>query len=266
MKGVVLAGGSGSRLGHLTKITNKHLLPVGMHPMIYHPLEKLVLAGITDIMVVTGFEHIGSIVGYLGSGADFGCNITYRVQDKAGGIAEALYLAKEFVGDDTVCVLLGDNIFSSYLTQHISKYEERREGLDFSAMLLLSGEDKDAEYKSRFGVAYTPEDGMGVIESIVEKPSVAAILRKENDSFVAGEALFSGVVTGIYFYDSTVFEKIERLNYSKRGEKEITDVNVMYLKEGKLASAYLDGWWTDAGTHESLALANALIKDFDADS
>ena len=256
MKGVVLAGGSGSRLGHLTKITNKHLLPVGMHPMIYHPIQKLVLAGITDIMVVTGCEHIGSIVGYLGSGVDFGCNITYRVQDKAGGIAEALYLAKDFAANDTLCVLLGDNIFSSYLTQHIAKYEERREGLDFSAMLLLYGKEMDAEYKSRFGIAYTEESDMGVIRNIVEKPSTVDIVEYEHKGFSAG------IVTGIYFYDSTVFEKIERLVYSDRGEKEITDVNMLYLKDGKLASAYLLGWWTDAGTHGSLAHANDLVKDY----
>ena len=261
MRGVVLAGGSGSRLGHLTKITNKHLLPVGEYPMIYYPIKKLVDAGITDILVVTGCDHIGSIVGYLGSGVDFGCSITYRVQDQAGGIAEALYLAKDFCGTETMCVLLGDNIFSSSLSQAIDRYEKRREGLGFSAMLLLYGEEKEPLYKSRFGVAYTKESDIGVIESILEKPSSDSIREREKESLLSGDPIFSAVVTGIYFYDHTVFEKIEKLNYSSRGEKEITDVNMLYLKESKLASTKLCGKWTDAGTHDSLDQANDLVRE-----
>ena len=249
MKGVLLAGGSGSRLGHLTKITNKHLLPVGKYPMIHHPLMKLVEAGIKEILVVTGCEHIGSIVGYLGSGSEFNCTITYKIQDKAGGIAEALYLAKDFAGTEDLCVLLGDNIFTESLVYPMLTFIERKEVCD--ALIVLYGLGKSKAYKQRFGVAFMNSVGTSV-ETLIEKPSM---LRLEELS-----SRVSGVVTGIYFYDSSVFEKIEQLNYSDRGELEITDVNNLYLQGGKLRAYDINGEWTDAGTFESYHKANLLLN------
>jgi len=251
MKGVVLAGGSGSRLGHLTKITNKHLLPVGKYPMIYYPISKLVAAGITEIMVVTGCEHIGSIVGYLGSGHEFNCDITYKVQDKAGGIAEALYLAEDFAAYSDVCVILGDNIFSSSLESLVSTFNEEKQSGLCKAMITLYGLDGSAAYKHRFGVAFLEKNGFE-ISSIVEKPTMEKLEEMQH--------MRSGVVTGIYFYDHSVFEKIRMIEYSARGEKEITDVNNLYLAENRLLGCPIEGKWTDAGTHESLLRANELME------
>lgn len=234
MKGIVLAGGTGSRLYPLTKVTNKHLLPVGRYPMIYHPIGKLAEAGIRDILVVTGKEHMGAVVGTLGSGRDLGLELTYRVQDHAGGIAEALGLAESFVAGDKCVVILGDNVFEDGIAPHVRNYAGRE-----GAMLLL----KEVPDPGRYGVA---EIEGGRIVSIEEKPA------RPKSPFC---------VTGIYMYDPAVFGVIRGLRPSARGELEITDVNNAYLAMGRLSFGMLSGWWTDAGTFESLALANNLAKN-----
>ncbi len=232
MKGIVLAGGTGSRLYPLTKVTNKHLLPVGKYPMIYHPIYKMIEAGITDILIVTGAEHIGSVVSLLGSGKDFGAKFTYKVQDTAGGIAQALGLAEEFTRDDLMVVILGDNIFQDSLKPYVEKFNRIGKG----AMILL----KEVPDPERFGVAEVKGDK---IVKILEKPS-------HPPSNLA--------VTGIYFYDSKVFNFIKTLKPSWRGELEITDVNNHYISIGELTYDTLKGWWTDAGTFPSLKRANEL--------
>jgi glucose-1-phosphate thymidylyltransferase len=234
MKGIILAGGTGSRLMPLTKVTNKHLLPVGEKPMIQHCVDKMVEAGIDDLMVVTGGEHIGHIAEFLGSGKDFNCDVTYRIQDRAGGIAEALGLAKGFVpmGDD-IMVLLGDNIFEDSLKEVVKLHNNLG-----GATLLL----KEVEDPHRFGVAEMKKDK---IVNIVEKP--------ENP-------VSNLAVTGIYCYDDEVFDYIDRLTPSERDELEITDVNNIYVKKGTANAVKMKGWWTDAGTHESYARANELMR------
>jgi glucose-1-phosphate thymidylyltransferase len=239
MKGIILAGGTGSRLYPLTKITNKHLLPVGKYPMIYHAIYKLRQAGILDILIVTGREHMGDVVNLLGSGADFGVTFTYKVQDQAGGIAQALGLAEGFVGSDLMTVVLGDNIFSDDLTPYIHKFQQQGRG----AKLLI----KEVEDPHRFGV---PEIADGRIVSIEEKP-------KHPKSSYA--------VTGIYMYDSSVFDIIKTLRPSSRGELEISDVNNAYIEQGTLTFNILPGWWTDAGTFDSLAKANQLAQHIQFD-
>jgi len=189
MKGVVLAGGTGSRLFPLTKVTNKHLLPVGQKPMIYHPIQKLTDAGLTEILIVTGTEHMGDVVSLLGSGKDFGCKFTYKVQDEAGGIAQALGLAENFAGNDPVTVILGDNIFEDDLANAISSYSGE------GAQIML----KEVHDPNRYGVAEI--QGSDVI-SIEEKP--------ENPKS-------NWAVTGIYTYDNKVFDLIKTLKPSKRG-------------------------------------------------
>ncbi|HAB89571.1 MAG TPA: spore coat protein [Bacteroidetes bacterium] len=233
LKGVILAGGTGSRLYPLTKVTNKHLLPVGNKPMIFHPIEKLTGLGIQDILIVTGTEHMGDVVNLLGSGAEYNCRFTYKVQDQAGGIAQALGLAENFAGQDPIVVILGDNIFEDDLTRATRTYKGN------GAMILL----KQVPDPQRYGVALL--DGDKVIE-IQEKP--------ENPPT-------SFAVTGVYFYDSRVFSAIRDLKPSKRGELEITDVNNYYIRQKQMSSALLEGWWTDAGTPESYRLANKLTME-----
>ena len=233
MKGIILAGGTGSRLFPLTKVTNKHLLPVGRVPMIFHPLEKLTEAGIEEILVVTGTEHMGDVVGLLGSGKDFGCRITYRVQDEAGGIAQALSLAENFCHGEPMTVILGDNIFEDSIGPGVRAFRENPEG----ACLYL----KSVEHPQRFGVADMEGDRIVGIE---EKPSAP----KSNMA-----------VCGIYIFDGNVFEIIRTLAPSARGELEITDVNNAYIESGQLRFEVLDGWWTDAGTFESLRIAQDLV-------
>lgn len=233
MKGIVLAGGTGSRLFPLTKVTNKHLLPVGREPMIFHPIKKLLEIGIKEIMIITGTEHMGDVVGLLGSGKDFGCEFTYRVQDEAGGIAQALQLCKTFVGSDSSCTILGDNIFEDSLKEAADRYNKAGKG---GLVLLKQVSDPD-----RFGVATIQGDK---IVRIQEKP-------KNPES--------SWAVTGIYFYDSKVFDVIRTLKPSARGEYEITDVNNAYLEKGELGWAEMRGYWTDAGTFDSWKLANDLL-------
>ncbi len=233
--GTILAGGTGSRLFPLTKVTNKHLLPVGRKPMIFHPVEKLVAAGIKKICIVTGTEHMGAVVQLLGSGRKFGCEFTYRVQDEAGGIAQALGLTRHFVGNGRVVVILGDNMFQDDIADSVSKFRAQESG----ARVLL----REVDNPHRFGVARV--DAEGRVLEILEKP-------KDPPSNL--------IVTGIYMYDSEVFDIVTTLKPSGRGELEITDVNNEYLRRGILEYDVLDGWWTDAGTFESLAEASRLME------
>jgi glucose-1-phosphate thymidylyltransferase len=237
LRGVVLAGGTGSRLFPLTKVTNKHLLPVGREPMIFHPVKKLIEAGIREILIVTGTDHMGDVVGLLGSGKDFGCEFTYRVQDEAGGIAQALGLARRFGRGGRLAVILGDNIFERSIAPFADAYRSQKTG----AKILL----QEVDDPGRYGVAVT--EGNRVVK-IVEKP-------KQPPSRLA--------VTGIYFYDQSVYEIIDALRPSGRGELEITDVNNAYIGRGDLSFDVLPGWWTDAGTFESLKHANDLLAKSD---
>lgn len=235
MKGIILAGGTGSRLYPLTKVTNKHLLPVGMYPMIFHSIYKLKQADIVDILIVTGKDHMGDVVNLLGSGQDMGVTFTYKVQDEAGGIAQALDLAKHFVGDDQMVVILGDNVFSDDIAPFVQNFRNQGSG----AKILLQQVDDP----HRFGVAELQGDR---IISIEEKPS-----QPKSDY----------AVTGIYMFDHNVFDIVKTLKPSDRGELEITDVNNAYIARGELSFDILTGWWTDAGTHPSLARANELARD-----
>jgi glucose-1-phosphate thymidylyltransferase len=235
LKGIVLAGGTGSRLMPLTKVTNKHLLPVGQKPMIFYPIEKLTSVGIEEILIVTGLEHMGDVVNLLGSGKDFGCRFTYKVQDQAGGIAQALSLAENFTNNELLVVILGDNIFKASLKDYVEKFVAQKEG----ARILL----QEVPYPQRFGVA---EFSDGKVISIEEKP--------ENPKS-------NYAVTGIYFYDAAVFDIIRTLKPSARGEYEITHVNDAYIQKGQLTYDILEGWWTDAGTFESLNRANELVAN-----
>ena len=232
MKGVVLAGGTGSRLLPLTKVTNKHLLPVGYAPMIWHPVWKLKEARIEEILIVTGTEHMGDVVGLMGSGKDFGCRFTYKVQDEAGGIAQALGLAENFAAGSPLCVILGDNIFQDSLDAEVAAFRGQGQG----ARILL----KPVGDPQRFGVAEVKD---GKVLGIEEKPKAP----KSNLS-----------VTGIYFYDGQVFDIIRRQKPSGRGEMEITDVNNAYIARGQMTFGTFQGWWSDAGTYPSLAHANDL--------
>lgn len=235
MKAIILSGGTGSRLYPLTKVTNKHLLPVGKYPMIFHPVYKLKQAGLTDILIVTGKEHMGDVVSLLGSGSEMGVSFTYKVQDEAGGIAQALSLAEQFVGEDQMVVILGDNVFADDISPYVSNFCAQQKG----AKILI----QQVTDPKRFGVPELQEDR---IISIEEKPPQP----KSNYA-----------VTGIYMFDHTVFEIIKTLKPSARGELEITDVNNAYIKRRELTYDVLQGWWTDAGTHASLAKANELARD-----
>jgi glucose-1-phosphate thymidylyltransferase len=235
-KGVVLAGGTGSRLYPLTKITNKHLLPVYDKPMIYYPIETLVNAGIRDIMLVTGGKNSGDFLRLLASGKGFGLDhIDYTYQEGEGGIAEALSLAEHFADSGGVCVILGDNIIEGNIKAAVEGFQKQQSG----AKVLLR-EVPDAE---RFGVAEIRD---GRIVAVEEKP------KHPKSNFA---------VTGIYLYDSTVFEKIRQLHRSDRGEMEITDVNNLYIAEGTMTYDFLEGWWTDAGTFDSLQRASNLVAE-----
>jgi glucose-1-phosphate thymidylyltransferase len=231
MKGVILAGGTGGRLYPLTKVTNKHLLPVGRYPMIYWPLHSLVQCGLRDILIVTGVEHLDALVRTLGSGREFGCEFTYRVQDEAGGIAQALGLCRAFAAGGPVMAVLGDNVFCGDLGPHVAGFES-------GARLFLSRHP----HPERFGVAEL--DGDGRITRITEKPP---------------EPATNLVVTGCYVYDAEVFDIIDTLEPSARGELEITDVNNAYVSRGAAASSVLPFAWTDAGTHESLRRASEMV-------
>lgn len=235
MKGVILAGGTGSRLFPLTKVINKHLLPVGKYPMICYPIERLKKAGITEIMVIAGKNQIGQIIEFLGSGVDFNLNFTFRAQDKAGGIAEALLLAEDFTGKEKIVVILGDNVFTADLSPYINDFVKQSSG----AKILL----KEVSEPHKYGIAEIRD---GKIIGIEEKP-------KSPKSNLC--------VTGIYMYDPSVFDIIKGLKPSGRGELEITDVNLAYQKIGALTYNVLDGMWIDAGTFSSFAAANLYAVD-----
>jgi len=233
LKGVVLAGGTGSRLMPLTKVTNKHLLGVGQKPMIYYAIEKLTAIGIRQILIVTGIEHMGDVVGLLGSGREFGCHFTYKVQDKAGGIAQAIGLAEVFAGGQSLAVILGDNIFQDNLKIYAEKFLAQKTG----ARLLL----KEVPDPQRFGVAEISDSKVIGIEEKPQNPKT------------------NYAVTGIYFYDAAIFDIIANLKPSARGELEVTDINNAYIARGQLQYDIIKGWWTDAGTFESLNRANELV-------
>lgn len=236
MKGVVLAGGLGTRLYPLTKITNKHLLPVFNKPMIYYPIETLIEAGIEDILIVTGGNSAGDFLRLLGNGKKFGLkHLNYTYQEGEGGIAAALSLAEHFVDNDRFVVVLGDNIIEKSIKKEVNIFKQQKEG----ARILL----KETNTPEKFGVAEIKE---GRITKITEKPE---------------HPLSNFAVIGIYMYDNNVFDIIKTLEPSGRGELEITDVNNRYLEEGKLAFGVMDGWWTDAGTFESLLRANNLVYE-----
>lgn len=236
MKGVVLAGGLGSRLLPLTKVTNKHLLPIYNKPMIYYPINTLVKAGIEEILIVTGGNNAGEFLRLLGNGKEFGLkHIHYTYQAGEGGIAEALGLAEHFADNEALVVILGDNIIEDDISDSVQNYKRQGKG----ARVLL----KKVEDPERFGVAEIKNEQ---IVSIEEKP-------KKPKSMYA--------VTGIYMYDSQVFDIIHGLKPSERNELEITDVNNSYIRKGQMTFDILKGWWTDAGTFESLYKANRLVAE-----
>jgi glucose-1-phosphate thymidylyltransferase len=231
MKGIILAGGTGSRLYPLTKVTNKHLLPVYDKPMIFYPLNTLINAGITEIMIVSGRGHAGHFLELLGSGIEFGVSLTYEIQEKAGGIAEALGLAATWADNENVAVILGDNIFQDIVKQDIDAFKK-------GAKVFL----KEVPDAHRFGVAEIKKDRLISIE---EKPA---------------HPKSSYAVTGLYLYDPKVFSIIKNLKPSHRGELEITDVNNAYLQQDSLQYAILQGYWSDAGTFDSLLRASLLVQ------
>ena len=232
----MLAGGLGTRLWPLTKVTNKHLLPLYNKPMIYYPIETLVHAGIEEILIVTGGNNAGEFLRLLGNGKEFGLkHLNYTYQEGEGGIAEALGFAEHFADDDAIVVILGDNIIEGNIKKAVASFKKQKKG----AKILL----KEVEDPERFGVAELKGDR---IINIEEKP-------KHPKSRYA--------VTGIYMYDSEVFRIIKGLKPSLRGELEITDVNNTYIQNGTMTFDILEGWWTDAGTFESLFRANSLIAE-----
>jgi glucose-1-phosphate thymidylyltransferase len=236
MKGIILAGGLGTRMYPLTKITNKHLLPVYDKPMIYYPLQTLVNAGIEDILLVTGGNYAGDFLRLLGNGHEFGLkHINYTYQEGEGGIAAALSLAEFFADKDKICVILGDNVIEKNIRTAVEAFECQKEG----AMIML----KEVPDPQRFGVPVFEGDR---IVNIEEKPQIP-------------QSPYA--VTGIYMYDNRVFDIIKTLRPSSRGELEITDVNNAYIERGQLAWEILDGWWTDAGTFESLLRASQLVAE-----
>jgi glucose-1-phosphate thymidylyltransferase len=236
LKGVILAGGLGKRLRPLTRISNKHLLPVYNKPMIFYPLQTLIQSGIRDIMIVTGGNHAGEFLRLLGNGEEFGLkHINYTYQKGEGGIADALRLAEHFAEGGKIVVMLGDNIVEKSIKPYVDKFRKQKEG----ARVLL----KEVSEPERFGVAELKE---AKIASIEEKPKAPRT---------------NYVITGIYMYDAKVFNIIRTLKPSARNELEITDVNNAYLKRNQLRYDILDGWWTDAGTFDSLLRANNLARD-----
>lgn len=240
MKGVLLAGGSGSRLLPLTKVTNKHLLPVGRYPMIYHPLYRYKQSGILQVLIITGREHMGEVVNLLGSGGELGMDLTYRVQDEAGGIAQAVGLAENFVGGDRFLTLLADNMFEDDLSGEAAMFKAQSE----KARILL----KEVAEPKRFGVAVFAEDGS--LAGVEEKPA---------------EPKSDYAVTGAYFYTPDVFAVIRGLKPSGRGEYEISDVNDHYIAQRQMTFGILPGAWQDAGTFESYPRANELARDWELD-
>lgn len=236
MKGVILAGGKGTRMLPLTKVTNKHLLPIYNEPMIYYPIKTLAAAGVKDILIVVGGESIGDFLRLLGSGKDFGVNLTYRCQEGAEGIPVALYLAKEFADKDKIMVVLGDNIMDESLKDEVKKFEADRKS---GCHIFL----KDVHDPQRYGVVELKNNE---VIAIHEKPA---------------QPPSSLCVTGVYMFDSTVFDVISALKPSKRGEYEIVDVVNHYLRAGRLSWSMLKSYWTDAGTLEAWFEANSIVRE-----
>ena len=234
LKGVILAGGLGTRLHPLTKVTSKHLLPVGNEPMVFHSVKQLTAAGITDILIVTNPQYVGDFVNALGSGKDFGCEFTYRVQEEAKGIAHALALAEGFANSGRIAVLLGDNIFETSIQHAADDFHAQPKG----ARVLL----KQVPDPERYGVAVF--DGRDRIVAIDEKPE---------------HPKSSYAVVGVYFYDASVFDIIRTIEPSARGEYEITTVNNAYIQRGELAHSFVRGEWVDAGTFDSLSEAHQIL-------
>lgn len=239
MKGVILAGGTGTRLQPLTKITNKHLLPVGPYPMIYWPIKKLKEASIEEILIITHEEYIDLFKKLLNGGGDLGVSLHYKIQPTASGISDGLAHAKDFVGNEKFVLILGDNIFEDSLRPFTQNFQKQRKG----ARVLI----KKVDEPNRFGVAKLNEENQSIM-SIIEKPN----------SFISNY-----IVTGIYMYGPEVFSYIDELSPSDRGELEITDLNNIYIQKSILQFDQLTGWWVDAGTHESLFQANQLIWEKD---
>jgi glucose-1-phosphate thymidylyltransferase len=235
MKGIILAGGKGTRLSLLTKVTNKHLLPVGKEPMIFNPIKQLVSAGVEEILVVTSTEHMGDIVNLLGSGGQFGVDFTYKVQENAGGIAHALRLGENFANREKIVVVLGDNIAVRSIKPYVDRFREQDRG----ARVLL----KEVSEPARYGIAALDEQKIVEIE---EKP---------------GSPKTNFAVIGYYMYDEKVFDFIRQQRISERGEFEITDVNNEYIKRREMEYDILEGDWTDAGTFESLQIANRMLLE-----
>ncbi|MXY27483.1 NTP transferase domain-containing protein [Candidatus Poribacteria bacterium] len=234
LKGVILAGGLGTRLHPLTKVTSKHLLPVGNEPMVFHSVKQLTTAGVTDILIVTNPQYVGDFVNALGSGKDFGCEFTYRVQEEAKGIAHALALAEGFANNGSIAVLLGDNIFETSIRHAADDFLAQSKG----ARVLL----KQVPDPERYGVAVL--DGNDRIVAIEEKPE------RPKSNYA---------VVGVYFYDVSVFDIIRTTEPSARGEYEITSVNNAYMQRGELAYSFVQGKWVDAGTFDSLSEAHQIL-------
>ena len=236
MKGIILAGGLGTRLYPLTKVTNKHLLPVYNKPMIYYPIEILVNAGIEDVLLVTGGNNAGDFLRLIGNGKEFNLkHIEYAYQEGEGGIADALSLAEDFADNGKICIVLGDNIIEKNIIKAVENFRNQPDG----AKIIL----KEVPDPERFGVPVL--DGNKVVK-IEEKPQIP------KSSFA---------VTGIYMYDNSIFDIIRTLRPSERGELEITDVNNVYIQKGNMTYEILDGWWTDAGTFDSLRAAGNLVAE-----
>jgi glucose-1-phosphate thymidylyltransferase len=232
MKGIILAGGMGTRLLPLTRVTNKHLLPIYDKPMVYYPLETLIKCGIKNILIVSGPEHSGHFLRLLGSGKEFGVKLTYEIQEEAGGIAQALSLAEDFADGGSIAVILGDNIYDGNFEREITAFKE-------GAKLFL----KEVEDPKRFGVAELQDDKIIGIEEKPESPKSKQ------------------AVTGLYVYENSVFDYIKQLKPSGRGELEITDVNNFYVKEGKCSFHKIEGFWSDAGTMDSLFNAALFMRN-----
>lgn len=237
MKGILLAGGEGTRLMPCTIVTNKHLLPVYDKPMIYYPLNTLIKAGIKDILIVSGREHLGHICEFLGSGKEWDANFTYKVQDESGGIAEALGLAEDFVNKDNIAVILGDNIFEDNMKEQVEEFEKQQ---NYEAKIFLK--TVDVESSKRFGIALLSGDRVSYVEEKPENP----------------QSNFA--ITGLYIFDSKVFDIIKTLKPSNRGELEITDVIDAYVQLGTCTYDLVQGFWSDAGTFESLYQASKLVR------
>ncbi len=237
MKGIILAGGKGTRLYPLTKVTNKHLLPVGKEPMIFHPIKQLVSAGIDQIMIVTSTDHMGDIVKVLGSGKEFGCEFTFKVQEEAKGIADALLLAENFAGNDKIVVFLGDNVFEYSIYPYVNNFKTQEKG----ARVLL----KKVNDPERFGIAAMDEKHILEIEEKPQSPKT------------------DFAVVGVYMYDKRIFDIIRIIKPSDRGEYEITSVNNVYINDQELKYDIVKGRWVDSGTFESYFEANGLLYQLD---